>query len=625
MSEFTLTPTPEKRRLAAVVFTDVVGYSARMQRDETDTIAKVEADFDRMRAMCAQHGGEVLNSMGDGLLLCFQSAAQAVSFALEVQDEFWKRKSELPAGQSLEHRMGVHLGDVVFLENGTIAGDGVNIAARLEGKAPHGGICISQIVYDTVKRKVPMKGTFIGPEKFKNIAEPIPVWHIRSMGMAEWTVGDNDSASKGDGTIAPDPAPKPKVPEIALKPGGTATAAAIPGMPEPVTDRPSIAILPFDNLGNDPDQGYFSDGVTEDIITELSRWRFLAVRSRSASFRYRGPAADLQQVARELSVRFIVEGSIRRMGSRIRITAQLIDSETGSHVWAERFDRDAADIFSVQDKVVQTIVSSLAGRIQVADADRARRKPPASLAAYECVLKGNALSWDDPKSMAEAKGLFEKAIGIDPCYGFAHALLAQLCCGIWQDDSSDSEAALQEAYTNAKRAVELDENDSACLSAMSSVHYLRGSFDLSLQYLRRATEINPNNQWCTADMGCLLNCVGRADEALNWFGRAKETDPYFDPPWFWRGYGRAYMLLHRYQEALAMFENTSTRNDRHVALMAGCHAQLGEMEQAKALAAECLAMNPKFSIGRYMVKAPFKSPVDAADLVACLKKAGLPD
>jgi adenylate cyclase len=226
---------------------------------------------------------------------------------------------------------------------------------------------------------------------------------------------------------------------------------------------------------------------------------------------------------------------------------------------------------------------------------------------------------------AEAKGLFEKAIELDPFYGLAHALLAQLYCASWMDDTSDSDAAVQQAYTIAKRAVELDENESACLSVLSSVHLRRGSFELALQYMRRATELNPNNQWCAADTGTLLIYTGQADEALDWFRRAKEIDPYFDPPWFWRGYGLAYMILHRYREALAMFENTSTRNYRQAAFMAGCHAQLGETDQARALAAECLAMNPKFSIGRFVSKVPFKNPADAAHQVASMKMAGLPE
>ena len=406
---------------------------------------------------------------------------------------------------------------------------------------------------------------------------------------------------------------------------GTAKSGSVPPAPATGPARVAICVLPFANMSGDPGQEYFSDGITEDIITELSRWRLLSVRSRSASFRYRGVAVDMKQVARELNVRFIVEGSVRRMGPRVRISAQLIDAETGSHIWAERFDRELEQMFTVQDQVVQTIVSTLVGRVQVSDVERAGRKPPASLEAYECVLKGNSLPWHGPNGAAEATRLFEKAIEIDPGYGLAHALLATMRSGKWQNDPSDSDAALQEAFALAKRAVELDANESTCFSMLGHVCLLRRSFDLGLQYLRRAVEMNPTNQWNAADMGSFLIFVGQAEDALGWFRRAREIDPYFDTPWYWRAMGEAYMILHRYAEALSMFEYFPGRQYRVAALMAGCHARLGDTERARVSVAECLAMKPDFSIAHYVKKLPFKDPADAATLAESLRMAGLPD
>jgi adenylate cyclase len=388
--------------------------------------------------------------------------------------------------------------------------------------------------------------------------------------------------------------------------------------------RLTICVLPFANLGGDPEQQYFSDGISEDIITELSRWRILSVRSRSASFRYRGVALDMQQVARELHVRYIVEGSIRRMGERIRINAQLIDTETGSHIWAEKFDRSVAELFAVQDHLVQTIVSTLVGRVQASDTERLRRKPPASLDAYECVLKGNALPWDDAEGAAEAMRLFEKAIELDPGYGIAYALLSALWCGKWRGEATDSDAALQKAYTLANRAIELDQNDSTCFSMLSSVLMLRRSYDLALQHMRRAVEINPNNQWNVADMACTLVNVGQPEEALKWFTRAREIDPFFDQPWYWRGVGLAYMTLHRYQEALDAFTRVPIRNYQVAAYTAGCHARLGDADRARACTAECLALKPAFSVGQFMAKRPFRNPEDASNLAESLRMAGLP-
>ena len=389
--------------------------------------------------------------------------------------------------------------------------------------------------------------------------------------------------------------------------------------------RVAICVLPFTNMSGDPEQEYFSDGITEDIITELSRWRLLAVRSRSASFRYRGIAVDIKQVARELNVRYVVEGSVRRMGARIRINARLTDTETGSHIWAEKFDHELAELFKAQDQVVRTIVSTLVGRVQVSDVERARRKPPASLAAYECVLKGNALSWDDPDGAAEAIRLFERAIEIDPGYGLAHALLASLYWRKWENDPSNLDAALDEAFAFAKRAVELDKDQSTCVAILGETYLRRRSFDLALQYARRAVEMTPNNQWNVADMGCILIYVGHAQEALVLFKRAREIDPYFDPPWYWRDMGKAYMFLHRYEEALAVFGYLPTRPYSIAAHMAGCYARLADIDRARVSANECLVKKPDFSIAHFMTKQPFKNPADAASLAESLRMAGLPD
>ncbi len=404
----------------------------------------------------------------------------------------------------------------------------------------------------------------------------------------------------------------------------TTRAEAAPMAPAPAPNRIAMCVLPFTNMSGDPGQEFFSDGITEDIITELSRWRFLAVRSRSASFRYRGAAVDMKLVARELNVRFIVEGSVRRLGERIRITAQLIDAETGDHIWAEKFDHESTAVFTVQDQVVRTIVSTLVGRVQVSHVEQARRKQPASVAAYEYVLRANALPWDDPDSAAEATGLLKKAIEIDPRYGVAHALLAALLCDQWRDDPGDSNAMLDEAYALAKRAIELDENESTCFSMLAWVCVLRRSFDLGLQYISRAVEINPTNQWNMADMGVILTYEGQPDKALVWLKRTREFDPYFDQPWYWRINAQALMSLHRYQEALAMLEHHSSSNYRVAALFAGCHARLGDMDQTRASAAACLAMRPDFSIAHFMTKQPFKNPADALNLAESLLMAGLP-
>jgi TolB-like protein len=383
--------------------------------------------------------------------------------------------------------------------------------------------------------------------------------------------------------------------------------------------------LPFGNLSGNPEQEIFCDGFSQDIITELARWRLLEVRSRLASFKYRGTVIPIPRIARELNVRFVVEGSVRRLGDRIRISVQLIDVTTGQQVWGDRYDREAAEIFALQDEVTQKIVSTLVGRVQMTDAERARRKHPSSLEAYECVLRGNALPWDDPASAAEATRLFEKAIQIDPAYGMAYGLLANMRVDAWEIQTGDSTTYLDEAYKLARRAVELDDSESTCHSLLAQVHLFRREFELALQHIRRAVELNPNNQWNLADMAFVLGYAGDAEQALSWSARAKEVDPYFEPPWFWRQQGRSYVALGRYQEALTMFERIPLRTYYDAAYMAACHARLGNSEGARALAVECLASRPDFSIRRLLITQPYKLSRDAEDLAQSLRLAGLPE
>ena len=413
---------------------------------------------------------------------------------------------------------------------------------------------------------------------------------------------------------------------------GSHAAPAPSGVAEPAIERRPVApvrvgicVLPFANVGGDPEQDFFSDGISGDIITELSRWRMLAVRSRSASFSYCSGTADPMRVARELGVRYVVEGSVRRLGNRIRISVQLIDGETGAQVWGEKFDREQSGVFEVQDQVVQTIVSTLVGRVQMTDAERARRKPPSSLAAYECVQRGNALPWDDPKSAAEATRLFEQAIALDPGYAMAYALLGTMRIGQYRSDPASSTAALDEAFALTQRAVELDDGDSTCHSLFAHACLYRRSYELALQHMRRSIEINPNNPWNRADMGLVLTYAGPAEEALSWLTRARDVDPYFDPPWYWRQAGQAYMVLRQFEQALAMFAHVPSRTVRTSAYMAACCARLDQTEPARQYAAECLAGNPDFSIRQFVSKEPFRDPAEADYLAESLRLAGLPE
>jgi TolB-like protein len=453
-----------------------------------------------------------------------------------------------------------------------------------------------------------------GEQALKNIAAPVRVYTISplAIGMAEAAAPMAAPAPRQEM-----PAPKPEAAPVAADP---AAPVAMAGSNE----RPTIAILPFANLGGDPEQSYFSDGFSEDLITELSRWRTLQVRSRSASFRFRGVGLDMREVAQELDVRYLLEGSVRRMGERLRITAQLIDTETGNHLWAERFDRTAQEIFAVQDEVVRTLVGTLVGRVHAASLERARRKPTTNLAAYECVLRGNALHWSTAEGAAEATALFERAIALDPGYGHAHALLGEARRQAWLLEPPGDDRLIDEALVLARKAVALDDAESNTHALLAYVQLSRGAFDEALRSMQRAVEINPGNPWNQADMGQLLLHLGRNEEALAWLQRARAIDPFFNPAWYWRSCGHALFNLGREREALAMIERAQPASWRGAALAAACHAHLGEAEAAAARVRDCLQRHPRFSVSAYMAKLPFLVPAEAARLREAMLMAGLP-
>ena len=408
-------------RLASIVGVDVAGYSARTERDSAVSAREVLALRERLGAIALRHGGRIFNTAGDSIMMEFAAAGEAVAAIFELLDE-------RPEGEP-EIRIGGHLGDVSVAKDDDLLGHGVNVAARLIALAAPGRALISQELRSAVGPQPGRPMRAIGEVALAKMQTKISAFEV--------------SPSAASGPDAARPAEGAKV---------------------------SIAVLPFVNMSSDPEQEYFSDGITEDIITDLSRWASLAVASRNSTFRLKGQSVDMQTAGRELGVRFLVEGSVRRMGERVRITAQLIDAETGNHVWAERFDRPMADLFAVQDEVVRTIVGTLIGRVYASEAERLRRKPPSNPAAYDLTLRGNWLPYDDPASRAEAKRCFEQAIELDPGYGLPHSLLALMLSGEWHSDFSGSPEVLDRAFALAKRGVELADNESNAHMALGLIY-----------------------------------------------------------------------------------------------------------------------------------------------------------
>jgi adenylate cyclase len=583
-----MTETPSERRLAAILAADVAGYSRLMGIDEEGTLARLKAlRRELIDPSIAQNRGRVVKTAGDGILIEFPSVVDAVRSALEVQRAMAQRNQTEDPNHSITFRIGINLGDVI-VDDGDIFGDGVNIAARLEALAEPGGICISQTVLDHARDKLPFAVEDAGEHALKNIAKPVHVWRV-ALGAAS------------------------------AAPAATQAATA-------ASDKPSIAVLPFVNMSGDAEQEFFADGITEDILTELSRFRELFVISRNSAFAYKGKPINVQKVAKELGVHYVVEGSVRKMGSRVRITAQLIDAETDRHIWAERYDRDLADIFEIQDEVTRSIAAILPGRVEAAAQTRAQRKPPDNLAAYECVLAGKLLHHRSTKEdNAEAIKLLERAIALDPGYGHAHAWKAcvtgqQFVYG-WCPDPQE---AVRTVIREVTLALSLDENDSDVHRVLAAVSLsMHRDYDKALYHQERALALNPNDDLIVVQQGEVLTWIGQADEGIEWIQKAMRLNPYH-PERFWGHLGRAYFVARRYADAVKSFQRIGRPDASHFSFIAASHAQLGDDAAAKIAVQEVLQRDPNFSVARFIATQHHKHPADRDHHRDALLAAGLP-
>jgi adenylate cyclase len=572
-----------QRRLAAILAADVVGYSRLMELDEVGTLAALKSRRkDIVQPLVAQHQGRIFKVTGDGIMVEFASAVNAVQCAIDLQQAMAEAASRQSEDRRIVLRIGINLGDVM-VERGDLYGDGVNIAARLETAADPGGIYISGTAYDQVRNKFETSFEELGEQNLKNLGAPVRVYRVA--GLVRLPIAT---------AIAP-------------------------------STKPSIAVLPFVSMSGDVEQQYFGDGITEDIITELARFRNLHVLARNTSFRYRGQDVDVQRVGRELGVQHIVEGSVRRLGNRIRITVQLIDTATGHHVWADRFDRNEEELFTVQDQVVKTIAATLVGRMHAAATERAQRKPPASLAAYELALRGDALPLYRPGSSEEARKLFEQAITLDPGYAKAYALLANLEMTDWYRDFNASPELLDRAFALAQKAIAIDPNDPSSQVAVARLHQTRGAYSRAEYHYGKALELNPNSALLMAGLGDLNITLGDPEKALEYFREARTLDPFFEPSWLWPIIGVAHFMARQYEEAIAALEHANEPPYWAHLYMAASHALLGHAERARHHAAETLRLKPDFTISGAISRQPLRRDSDRDHLLEALRKAGLPE
>jgi adenylate cyclase len=582
------------RRLAALMAADVVGYSARMAAAEAATLQSL-ADLRRILERRVEEGGGRLFAVaGDGFLVEFASPVAAVRAAFEIQRDLAARRRRDPA--TLELRIGLHLADVI-VRGDDLLGDGVNVAARIEGVAAPGSVTVSQQIFDQVKRAACLTFENLGEHDLKNIPDPLRLYRV---------VGEQDAHSYVSG--APD------------------APARATEVPLPPLDRPSIVVLPFVNMSGDPEQDYFADGLSEDLITDLARFKGLFVVSRNASFVYRGRDVDPRRVGREVGARYCLEGSVRKLGDRVRITAQLVDTGSGEDVWADRSDSALQDLFDLQDEITARIVATIVGRVEARDAAVARRKRPGDLDAYDCLLRGleyHRLGGVTREDAEQAVIWFERAIEKDPQFGRAHAWRA---CAIanraawrginWWEDEAD-------CIRIAERALELDENEAEVHRIMGSINLEFRHYAKAEQHFLRAIELNPNHAYIAARTAELYNMLNEPAKAMEMLDRSKRLDPFL-PDYCREGEAVSQYLLERYTEVLEVNARFRRLTRRAAAYGAAAAAHVGIGAKTETAAEALLRLDPQFRIGAFLKFEPYRDARHAERLAADLMAAGLP-
>jgi len=576
------------RRLAAILAADVVGYSRLMEKDEAGTIAALKSHRSAfIDPLIAEHGGRIVKLMGDGALVEFASVVDAVACAVAVQQGMPTRNADTPEDKRIVFRIGVNLGDIV-IDGDDIYGDGVNVAARLETLAEPGGISISGTVHEHIAGKLDQAFADAGEQMVKNIARPIRVWR--------WTAGDPVA-----GTVA-------------------SSASSLP-----LSDKSSIAVLPFNNMSGDPEQEYFSDGITEDIITALSRFRSLLVIARNSSFTFKGQSANVKEIGRQLGAAYVVEGSVRKAGNRVRVTAQLIDAESGGHVWADRYDRDLDDVFAIQDEIVEQVVWKVARQLEETEIARARRKQTTT-DAYDLYLLGTAHVYRFTlEDGVKAVGLLKQAIELDPQFGPAHMRLAMAydLLGIAQVSRESEVENYELGVASGEVALALNEGDEKAHAILAQLYNLLHRRADARHHIDRAVELNPNETSVVYFKAYDLLWSNRLEEAEEWISRAMRLDPIKLGSLF-EIMGLTKYLLGRFDEAAECFLRIPPAFAYHHAHLAAALAEAGRMDEARNHLAEALRLGPE----GYTIDAILSDPWEPAaqeKLAEGLRKAGLPD
>jgi len=598
----------QNRRLAAILAADVAGYSRLMGEDEAGTAKALREHRAAGDPLIAEHGGRVVKTTGDGALIEFGSVVGAVQCAIALQKLMAARNAGITGERRMDLRMGVHLGDVL-IDGDDIIGDGVNIAARLEGIAEPGGICISEDAFRRVRGRVDAEFDDIGEQNLKNIARPLRIYCVRPP--------------------SPLPTPPPLVGEGSAR-SARAGAAELPVLPLP--DKPSLAVLPFQNMTGDAGQEYFVDGMVEEITTAISRLPWLFVIARNSSFTYKGRTVDVKQVARELGVRYVLEGSVRKAGNRVRITGQLVDTATGAHIWADRFDGALDDIFELQDQVASNVAGAIEPKLRQTEIERASRKPAADLTAYDLYLRALAKSYRfTDEGVAEAVLFARQALAIDPSYAPAAALVG-FCRGLQrvQGWGALSAADVAEACRLAQQALEAERNDAETIGqAARALFVLAGEAAMAAAALDRALALNPNAAHAWMVRGSIHALRNQPEAAIEAVERARRLSP-FDPYTFLyaSNIAAAHLVAQRFELAIEWADRALHDQPRLVAAMrvkVAANAHLGRLDEARAELARALTIDPKLTIAGFRDLAHYAAPEVLELYVTGLRLAGLPE
>jgi adenylate cyclase len=622
-----------KRKLTAILSADVEGYSRLMGEDDEATVRTITAYREVIAVVVQKHRGRVVDSPGDNILAEFASVIDAVSSAVEIQEELRVRNAELPEDRKMEFRIGVNLGDVIHEEE-RIYGDGVNIAARIEGLAEGGGICISRTVFDQVRNKLKLGYEYIGEHSVKNIAQAVRVYRVltepEDVGKV---IGEKMAPLKQRWKLALAAVVFVIIGAIGVTLWNTyfrplsVEVASVEKMAFPLPDKPSIAVLPFDNLSGDPKQEYFSDGLTEEIISALSSVPKLFVIARNSTFTYKGKPVKVQQVSEELGVRYVLEGSVRKSGDEIRITAQLVDALTGHNLWAKSYDRNLSDIFAVQDEITKEIITAMQVKLTAGEEVKAAAKGTNNLEAYLKYLQANELiNQINPESNALGKQFAEEAIALDPEYASAYKALARAHMQSALLGSSKSpKQSLMKALELMQKAIVLDDTYAEAHSLLGFLFSMTGKHDKAVAEGEHAVTLNPNSAFTHAVLGLILRFEGRHEESIPEYKQAIRLNP-IPPSFYTYGLGLAYCFTEQYEEAITWGEKSVRQwpNSLYAHLiLTVIYNSLGRDEEARTEAAEVLRINPKFSVEKWAKRLTYKNQADNDRFISALRKAGL--